>query len=322
MKKVIAVILAVTLGLLLVPSAVTAASGIQIVGKSGDGAWTEDTWQVEMFPGESKATTLTLHNSSGSSLDVAVSVSPSSLDNGNLTFELDKSIFTMSGKSYVDVTLSVMASGSGTPGIYTVGLSIRSEVPPAPTGGGGGGVSMFRLYDLTIENVTENSADVLWRTSRSTTSELTYWSEFKAVVEDESYLWEHTVHLEELKDNTTYHFEITCRDKRGLEKGTTGEFTTLEKEVVPDEPEPAIPEPEEPVLPEPTEPEVVEPEEEPTLPEEEEPEVVEPEEEPYMPPEKPGTPWGLIGGVVGGLAASGGIGYWLWRRRKKEANDG
>ena len=317
MKKVIAVILAVTLGLLLVPSVANAASGI-VVGKSGDGIWTDNTWKVQIYPGETKSTTLSLYNSSSSTLGVEVNISPT-LDNGNLTFELDKSSFTMPGRSYADVTLSVMASGSGTPGIYTVGLSIRSEVPPAPTGGGGGGVSMFRLYDLTIENVTENSADVLWRTSRSTTSELTYWSEFKAVVEDESYLWEHTVHLEELKDNTTYHFEITCRDKRGLEKGTTGEFTTLEKEVVPDEPEPAIPEPEEPVMPEPTEPEVVEPEEEPTLPEEE---VVEPEEEPYMPPEKPGTPWGLIGGVVGGLAASGGIGYWLWRRRKKEANDG
>jgi len=318
MKKIMVLILTLALALLMVPSVASATSGVTVVDRIGDGAWTDNTWQVEIYPSEVKSTTLTLYNSSTSSLDVEVTITPDSF-NGNLIFELDKSIFTMSGKSYVDVTLTVKASGSAAPGIYTAELEIKSEVPPAPTGGGGGGVSMFRLYDLTIENVTENSADVLWRTSRSTTSELTYWSEFKAVVEDESYLWEHTVHLEELKDNTTYHFEITCRDKRGLEKGTTGEFTTLEKEVVPDEPEPAIPEPEEPVMPEPTEPEVVEPEEEPTLPEEE---VVEPEEEPYMPPEKPGTPWGLIGGVVGGLAASGGIGYWLWRRRKKEANDG
>ncbi|MBA7593197.1 hypothetical protein ES703_00114 [subsurface metagenome] len=84
------------------------------------------------------------------------------------------------------------------------------------------------------------------------------------------------------------------------------------------------------------EPEVVEPVEEPTPPEEEEPEVIEPEEEepevvepeeeeeviPYVPPEEPGTPWALIGGVVGGLAAAGGIGYWLWRRRRKKVNYG
>jgi len=165
---------------------------------------------------------------------------------------------------------------------------------------------MFRLYDLTVENITESGADILWKTSRSTTSELTYWSSSEITVKDESYLKEHIVHLEELKEDTTYYFEVTCRDRYNLEKSVTGEFVTLEKEVV--------------LEPEPEEPEVIEPEE----PEEEEPEVIEPEEEeeeviPYVPPEKPGAPWGLIGGLAGGLAAAGGIGYWLWRRRRKEA---
>ncbi len=132
MKKItIAVILA--LGLLLVPSAVTAASGIQVVGKTGDGVWTDNTWQVEIYPGESKSTTLNLYNSSSSSLGVEVNISPSSLDNGNLTFELDKANFTMLRKSYADITLTVKASGSATPGTYTAELGIKSEVPPEPT---------------------------------------------------------------------------------------------------------------------------------------------------------------------------------------------
>ncbi|GAI60579.1 unnamed protein product, partial [marine sediment metagenome] len=44
MKKVIALIL--ILGLLLVASPVFAASGIQIVDRTGDGVWTDDTWKV------------------------------------------------------------------------------------------------------------------------------------------------------------------------------------------------------------------------------------------------------------------------------------
>jgi len=250
MKKItIAVVLAVLL-LLAMPVAVSAA-GVTVVDRTGDGEWTNSTWQVEIYPGETKATTIKLYNSSSSSLSVTVNVSPDSLDGGNLIFELDKATLTMPGKSYADTTISVKASGSTTPGTYTAELEIKSEVPP--------------------------------------------------------------------KD------------------GVTPAPTPPVSEPTPEEPT----EPEEPELvePEPEEPEVVEPEEEPTPPEEEEPEVIEPEEEepeviepeegeeeviPYVPEEpKPGTPWGLIGRVVLlGLAAVGGIGYWLWRRRRKETNHG
>ena len=231
-RTIIAIVLALALPLLLAPSAISAASGVQVVGRTGDGEWTNNTWQVEIYPGESKSTTLNLYNSSSSSLGVEVTIFPESLDNGTLTFELDKTNFTMPGRSYADTTISVKASGSTTPGTYTAELEIKSEVAPEDV--------------VTPEEPTE-----------------------------------------------------------------------------PEEPE--VVEPEEPELvePEPEEPEVVEPEEE-------EPEVVEPEvigpgeeeEEIIVLPEKPGAPWGLIGGVVGGLAAAGGIGYWLWRRRRKEVNYG
>ncbi|MBA7545536.1 hypothetical protein ES705_37905 [subsurface metagenome] len=234
MKRIaIAVVLAVLL-MLVMPVAVSAA-GVTVVDRIGDGEWTNNTWQVEIYPGESKSTTISLYNSSSSSLEVEVSISPRSLDNGNLTFELHKAKFTMPRRSYIDVTLSVRANSSTTPGTYTAELEIKSEVPP----------------------------------------------------------------------------------KDGVTPTPTPPVSEEEPEE-PTEPE----EPEEPEVVEPEEPEVVEPEEEePEVvePEEEEPEVVEPEEEeePYE-PEKPGIPWGLIGGVVGGLAAAGGIGYWLWRRRRNK----
>ena len=256
MKRTIIAIVLAGLLLLMMPTAVSAA-GVSITGVAGDGTWDGDTWRVEMFPGESKSTVLTLYNSSSSSLDVELTIVPDSFDEGNLTFELNKTDFIMSRRSYIDVTLTVKASGSVTPSAtsetYSMELAIVYEVPPTP--------------------------------SRPTPSA-------PMVTEPEE-----------------------------------------EEPIVPElpEPEPTVPEPEEPTEPEEPvveEPEVVEPVEEPVVEEPEvvEPEVIEPgeeEEEIIVPPAKPGTPWGLIGGIVGGLAATGGVGYWLWllwRRRRKETN--
>jgi len=250
MKKItMAVVLAVLL-LLAMPTAVSAA-GVTVTSRTGDGAWINNTWQVSIYPGETKSTTLTLYNSSSSTLEVEITP-PDPLDNGNLTFELDKAKFAISGRSYVDVTLTVKASGGATPGIYTAELSeIKSETAPRD-----------RVTPAPPPPVLEPEEE--------------------------------------------------------------------EPEVVePEEEEAEVVEPEEPevVEPEEEEPEVVEPEEEEA--EVEEPEVIEPgeeEEEVIVLPAKPGTPWGLIGRVVLlGLAATGGVGYWLWlwrRRRRKEENDG
>lgn len=131
MKRIIAIILIVPL--LLIASPASASSGIEIVDRVGDGTWMGDTWEVNVFPGEVKATTIKLYNSASSSLDVEVSIIPASLDNGNLTFELDKSTFTMPGNSSADVTLSVKASGNATPGTYTSELRIEAVSPPSVT---------------------------------------------------------------------------------------------------------------------------------------------------------------------------------------------
>lgn len=191
-----------------------------------------------------------------------------------------------------------------------VELVVNIVPPPQPPGNGG--VSALRLYDLTVENITEDSADILWETSRSTTSELAYWSSSEIIVEDKDYAKEHLVHLENLEDNTTYYFKVTCRDRYGLRRSDEGEFTTLEEVVEPEpEPEPEEPTVEEPVVeePEPEEPIVEEPEVE-------EPEVTEPEPEKpeLIEPEKPSYLWAYI---LAGVLAAAGL-FWLWWRRRRD----
>jgi len=146
MKRIIA---AIILALLLLPAAASTASaaGIEVVDRTGDGTWIGDTWEVNIYPGETKVTALTLYNSSSSSLDVEVTILPDSLDNGNLTFELDKPSFTMRGGTYTDVTLTVKANGSATPRTYTAELGINPEVATAG-GGGEGGITRYLRVDL------------------------------------------------------------------------------------------------------------------------------------------------------------------------------
>jgi len=310
MKRMAIAITLALLGLLLVPVAASAA-GVQVVATSGDGVWGANTWKVDIYPGEAKATTINLYNSSSSSLDVEVTVSPDSLDGGNLTFDLDKASFTMPGGSYTDVTLTVKASGSATPGVYTAELEIKSEVapPPPPPAGGVGALSDTTPPIISgiwhcEEGVTETTANICWTTNELSTSQVEYWTSPSMLSPlDKAYVTEHHIELTDLTPETTYHYRTMSRDRAGnLAVSNEYTFTTLGEEK-PSPPEPTPP------LPEEEEPEVIEPEE-PTEPEE--PEV----EEPYVPPAKPGTPWGLIGGILGGLAVlAGGATYWLRRKR-------
>ena len=319
MNKVVTTIILATLLLLMMPVAVSAASDIEVMSKTGDGTWDEDTWQVEIYPGETKSTTLTLYNSSSSSLAIEVTIIPNSLDDGNLTFELDKTDFTMLGGTDTNVVLSVLANGSATPGAYTTTLTIKSEVSPSPILPPSGGVSIFRLYNLTIENITVNSADILWETSRPTTSILVYWSISETTIENETRIAEHTVHLEELEDDTTYYFEITCKDQYGLRKSDKGEFTTLKEEVTSE----YIPyKPTDPVISEPEISDVEEPvDEDLDIEEPEESEVIEPEDEresqDLIVIEEPSR-WSLLSSILTGLCFITLLWLiiWQWRKRR------
>ncbi len=309
MKRILIAVMLV-LSLLLVPSSVSAATGVTVIDRTGDGVWDGSAWQVELFPGEVKSTTLTLYNSSSSSLDVEVSIQPDSLDNGNLAFELGKSSFEMSGGSHEDITLTVRASGSAAPGTYTTELTIKSEVPPAVGGGGAGGrdTKPPRVYDISVSGISGITATICWTTNEKSTSQVEYWSSpSKFSPLDETYVTFHSVTLMDLALGTTYEYKVMSEDKAGnLAVSEECSFTTLGEK--PTEPEPIIPEPEEP------EPFVPEPEE-PVEPEIVEPEVVEPE---VVEIEKV-APWGLIGGILGGLVVlAGGATYWLRRKRAVE----
>lgn len=187
-------------------------------------------------------------------------------------------------------------------------------VAPSSGGDGGGGISKLRLYDLATENITEDSAVIVWETSRASTSQITYWSSAETIIEDYDYVKVHSFHLENLDADTTYYFEVFSKDKHRQKVSDESEFTTLEKEVIPT-PEPTpTPTPEPTPAPEPT------PTPEPTPAPEPAPTPPTPPAAPTT-PEEP-TPWWLIGGL-GGLAVAGGIGYRFWRRlKRKEANDG
>jgi len=114
----------------------------------------------------------------------------------------------------------------------------------------------LRISNLTIRNITEDSADISWRTNRPATSKLSYWASSGRTIRDYSYSNSHLVHLRNLRDDTTYRFEIDCKAKYDLSRSSRGTFTTLEEEIVeesePAEPEPGKPEPQKPE-PEPSE---------------------------------------------------------------------
>jgi len=85
-----------------------------------------------------------------SSLETWVTIIPDSLDNGNVTFELNETNFIMLAGSNADVILTAKASGSATPGSYSAELEIKSEIPvtPPPIISGGGDGSDAPLYSI------------------------------------------------------------------------------------------------------------------------------------------------------------------------------
>ena len=179
---------------------------------------------MEILPGEAKATTITLHNSSSSSLDVEVSIIPDSLDNGNLTFELDKSTFTMPGGSYNDVILSVTASGSATPGTYTAELELRVEIiaPPLVTTKEATGISARRanLNGRLTSLGTASSVAVYFEWGLTTDYGSTTTS--KPMTKPKTF----RARITNLTPATTYHFRAVAVSEDGTSCGLDKRFTT------------------------------------------------------------------------------------------------
>jgi len=229
--KRIAIAVILILALLLVPSPVSAASGVQIVGKTGDGMWIGDTWEVDIFPGEIKATTLTLYNSSSESAEVEMTIIPASLDNGNLTFELDKASFTIPGKSHADVTLSVTASGSATPGTYTAEVEMRVEITVSPPS-----VSTSKARGVGTTRATLNGSLTSMGTASSVAVSFGWDTESHDIGDAADYKWTplevktgtgaFRVRITDLTRSTKYYFRAKAEVDGTTSYGAELSFTT------------------------------------------------------------------------------------------------
>jgi len=130
MKRILIALLVIAF--LLIPAQSVSAAGVSISQTDGDGAWSGDTWSVDIYPNEEKSTTITLYNSSSYQNDIEVVSNPESFDNGNVTFTLSQSVFSIPAKSYAEFTLTVRANAQTAPGVYSssIEISMQENLPP------------------------------------------------------------------------------------------------------------------------------------------------------------------------------------------------
>lgn len=193
----------------------------------------------------------------------------------------------------------------------TITQEIVAPSRPGGGGGGGGGVDTKppRIYDISLSDIDETTADICWTTNEKSTSQVEYWtSPSKLSPLDEEMVIYHLVHLTTLTPGTIYYYKMMSEDKKGnLRVSDEYSFTTLGEAP---KPEPVPPKPEEP-----------KPVPAPPVPAPAPTPVPAPAPTPVPPtslpsPPEAGMPWGLIGGILGGLVVvAGGITYWLRRRK-------
>ncbi len=130
MKRIFIALLVIAF--LFIPAQSVSAAGVSISQTDGDGTWVDNTWSVDIYPNEEKSTTITLYNSSSYQNDIEVVSNPESFDNGNVTFTLSQSVFSMPGKSYAEFTLTVRANAQTAPGDYSsqIEISMQENLPP------------------------------------------------------------------------------------------------------------------------------------------------------------------------------------------------
>lgn len=126
MRKIGLLLLMVPLLLITVaPTPIQALTGLEVVSESGDGYWTGDTWHIGLYPAETKSTVILLYNPTSDTMRIEVEVTPSSQDNGNLTFSANKTSFHISDRSYSTVRVTVVANGSTAPDIYSAEIAFK-----------------------------------------------------------------------------------------------------------------------------------------------------------------------------------------------------
>jgi len=116
-------------------------------------------------------------------------------------------------------------------------VSIPTPPPPTPPGGGGGGgglppdLTPPRISEVSVTNITETTADIIWRTHEKADSQAEFWSspsDFSQL--DSELVIEHLVHLTDLTPATMYHYRVMSKDRAGnLTVSDEYTFVTLGK---------------------------------------------------------------------------------------------
>jgi hypothetical protein len=96
---------------------------------------------------------------------------------------------------------------------------------------GGGSAPPVSIYDISVDKITLNSAEISWGTDRPSLCHL-FWGKTQeyeiGIITETDYDLEHSISLVNLFAGTAYHFKIRCRDLIGNESETTDrKFTTL-----------------------------------------------------------------------------------------------
>ena len=223
---IVAVIL--ILGLLLIPSVASAASGVQVVSKTGDGNWTDNTWKVTMYPGEQKSTTVTFKNPSLRDITLTLSATPSIFDDGNIIISFDNSTLVVPAKSEACAVLSASATGSSTPETYSAELKVQILPPPLS-------ITTNDAIWITVKGATLNGQlDGLG--SFDSVSVSFEWGTSPGVLDRETHprpkrrVGVFRARLQRLSPNTTYYFRAVAEGDGETAYGDVLNFTTKKPE--------------------------------------------------------------------------------------------
>ena len=102
-------------------------------------------------------------------------------------------------------------------------LSVSIPTPPTPPPGGGGGggglppdLTPPRISEVSVINITETTADIIWRTHEKADSQAELWSSPSSFSPlDPELVIEHLVHLTDLTPATMYHYRVMSKDRAG-----------------------------------------------------------------------------------------------------------
>ncbi|MFC1939781.1 Ig-like domain-containing protein [Chloroflexota bacterium] len=104
------------------------------------------------------------------------------------------------------------------------GSLVTPSVPPStpggpsggPSGGGGADLTPPKVTNIAVQNITKNSATIVWNTNDISTTQVEYWaspSMFSPL--DDTMVTYHEVHLTGLNVATTYHYRTMSKDRGG-----------------------------------------------------------------------------------------------------------